>query len=101
VKPAAGAVAELTLPYGGLADGPGTAAKRTDLSADGPGGARFVYLEDRDLEPKEEGTALLTRVPGPGEAGFVPEIQKNVYPGEVLQEKQGRAAGKEKAKIKK
>jgi len=67
---------------GGEAEGPALASKKQDFSDRGPGGARFVYLEDISLEPKEEGTALLTRAPGPGEAGFNWQEQKNTIPGE-------------------
>ena len=91
VKPAAGAIAELTLPIGGVGLGPETAAKRTDLSADGPGGARFVYLEDRNLEPKEEELARPARVPGPGEPGAKWVEQENLFPQETSK-KEGKKA---------
>jgi hypothetical protein len=79
---AAGAVIELPLPIGGIAEGPGTAAKWADLSAEGPGGARFVYLEDHNMDPKETEAVRPVRLPGPGEAGFIWREQKNTIPRE-------------------
>jgi hypothetical protein len=67
------------LPMGGFEDGPVTSPDKRDLSDRGPSGARFVYLEDINLEPKEDEAARLTRVPGPGEAGFVCAEQKNLF----------------------
>jgi hypothetical protein len=98
---ALGAAPELPLPMGGVAEGPVLSSKKLDFSDRGPGGARFVFFEDRDLEPREDASVRLTCIPGPGESGFIPEIQKNIHPGEILQEKEGRGTKKEPAKIKK
>ena len=46
---------------GGNEEGPGLALDKQDLSDRGPGGTRFVYLEDINLEQKEEDPA---RFPG-------------------------------------
>ena len=89
-------VIELPFPMGGVADGPETALDKKDLSMDGPGGSRFVYLEDKNLEPKEAVEAASARVPGPGEPGFLCQEQKNLYPGESPREKQPPASGKKK-----
>ena len=77
----------LPLPMGGEAEGPGIARAIRDFSDRGPGGARFVYLEETNLVPSERESAFLTRVPGPGEAGFVWVEQKNTYPGESRRER--------------
>jgi len=90
------AVLELPFPMGGVEGGPETATLKTDLSMHGPGGARFVYIEDKNLEPRESTEAAALRIPGPGEPGFVFEEQKNLYPGESNQEKKPPA--KEKTK---
>ena len=90
-------VIELPFPMGGVAEGPETAFDKKDLSTDGPGGSRFVYLEDKNLEPKEAAEAAAVRVPGPGEPGFLCQEQKNLYPGESPQEKRPPASGKKKA----
>ena len=81
------AVEELPLPMGGTAEGPETAATITDLSDDGPGGLRFVYLEEKGLEPKEAKGEGMSRIPGPGEQGFVWVEQKNTAPREVVRDK--------------
>ncbi|MEN6560320.1 MAG: fibronectin type III domain-containing protein [Acidobacteriota bacterium] len=73
---------ELSWPVGGAAEGPGAAAVRKDLAADGPGGARFVHIEDINLEPREALGAGASR-PGPGEPGFACTEQKNAFPGET------------------
>jgi len=90
-------VIELPFPMGGVAEGPGTAVQTKDLSMRGPGGAFFVYLEDKNLEPKETAEAAALRIPGPGEPGFVFDEQKNLYPGELTHEKQPPAGNKKKA----
>jgi len=90
---------ELPLPMGGEAEGPALASKKQDLSDRGPGGARFVYFEDRDLEPREEGTALLTRVPAPGEPGFLADEQEAIHPGEALKDRAKKAKKRVEAKI--
>jgi len=73
---------ELPFPAGGTEEGPGVAGVRKDLSDKGPGGARFIFLEDINLEPVEDPSARLTRVPGPGEPGFMCVEQTSLYPGE-------------------
>jgi hypothetical protein len=89
-------VIELPFPMGGHEEGPETAVNKKDLSMHGPGGPRFVYLEDKNLEPKETADAVSARIPGPGEPGFVCEEQKNLYPGESPHEKQPPARDKKK-----
>ena len=70
----------LPLPMGGTAVGPDSALKRTDESASGPGGRRFIYLTEPNLRPKEEPSARLSRIPGPGEPMFSPQTQANIIP---------------------
>ena len=89
-------VIELPFPMGGIAEGPETALNKKDLSMNGPGGSRFVYLEDKNLEPKEAAEAAAVRAPGPGEPGFLCQEQKNLYPGESPQEKRPPARDKKK-----
>jgi hypothetical protein len=76
-------VEELPLPMGGSEEGPAIALSLRDLSDRGPGGARFVCLEDINLEPKEDGSARLIRVPGPGESGVRWIEQENLFPRET------------------
>ena len=71
---------------GGLEEGPGISLKKQDLSDRGPGGARFIYLEDINLEPREDESARLIRVPGPGEAGVRWVEQMNLFPQEQIRE---------------
>jgi hypothetical protein len=89
-------VIELPFPMGGVAEGPETTLNKNDLSMNGPGGSRFVYLEDKNLEPKETAEAAAVRVPGPGEPGFLCQEQKNLYPGESTEEKKSTAVIKKK-----
>jgi hypothetical protein len=88
-------VIELPFPIGGDAEGPGTALHKKDLSMYGPGGGFFTYIEEKNLEPKEAATASVTRIPGPGEPGFIFEEQANLYPGETSREK--KPIGKERS----
>jgi hypothetical protein len=89
-------VIELPFPMGGVGEGPETALNKKDLSMDGPGGSRFVYLEDKNLEPKETIEVAFARIPGPGEPGFLCQEQKNLYPGESPHEKRALARDKKK-----
>jgi hypothetical protein len=87
----------LPLPMGGNAEGPGVSLKRRDLSDRGPGGARFVYLEDINPEPKEEESVQMVQIPGPGEPGFIWQEQRNVLPGEgvkILRQESNRKRAK-------
>jgi hypothetical protein len=89
MRPVSGSSAslmELPLPMGGTEPGPEGAALKTDESSKGPGGWRFVYLEELNLMPKEAPSAKLTRIPGPGEPGFLPRQQPNLLPGEAARE---------------
>jgi hypothetical protein len=90
---------ELPLPMGGMEEGPGIALSKKDLSDRGPGGARFVYLEDLNIEPREEGSARLSRIPGPDEAGFLRGEQKNIHPGEALHEALGKGPKGKRAAV--
>jgi hypothetical protein len=84
---------EFPLPMGGTEEGPGVSLNGRDLSDRGPGGARFVYLEDINLEPKEEESARLSRVPGPGEAGARCVEQDNLLPQETQRKEKTAEAG--------
>jgi subtilisin family serine protease len=76
----AGALA-LPLPMGGNPEIPGRSGYR-DLSADGPGGSRFVCAPEPKLEPRtDRRTDGARRIPGPGEPGFRSTRQKNLVPG--------------------
>ena len=88
---------ELPLPIGGTEEGPGIARSIGDLSDRGPGGSRFVYIEDLHLDPDEDPAAALTRIPGPGEPGFIAEDQNSQIPEERPTRKQ---AEPKKTKIK-
>ena len=88
----------LPLPMGGVATGPDPSVKRTDESASGPGGWRFVWLQEKNLIPQEEPSARLTRIPGPGEAMFNPKKQACLNPGEFRKD---QAPGESKGKVKK
>jgi hypothetical protein len=81
------AAVELPLPMGGNEQGPGVALNKRDVSDRGPGGARFVYLEENNLVPREDRTAELARIPSPGEPGCVWKEQRSMCPGEVMLEK--------------
>ena len=87
IKPQPQTVIELPFPMGGAAEGPERTADKKDLSMYGPGGSHFVYLEDKNLEPKEAAAAAVAPIPGPGEPGFICEEQPNLYPGESIREK--------------
>jgi hypothetical protein len=76
-------LAELPLPMGGNAEGPGVSLNRGDMSDRGPGGTRFVYLEDINLDPKEEESTRLNRIPGPGEPGANWVEQSSLFPQEA------------------
>jgi hypothetical protein len=83
---------ELPLPMGGNEEGPGFSLNKRDLSDRGPGGARFVFLEDINLDPKEEESARLTRIPGPGEAGAKWVEQTNLFPLETPRKEKEKKA---------
>jgi Cohesin domain len=90
---------ELPLPMGGSEEGPGVDLSVRDLSNQGPGGSRFIFIEDLHIDPDEDPAAALTRIPGPGEPGFVADEQKNIIPGERLErQKEGKEARKTKNK---
>jgi len=90
------AALELPFPMGGTEEGPGVSLNKRDLSDQGPGGARFVYLEDINLEPNEEESARLSRIPGPGESGFMWQEQRNIFPKEASSKKRDAAVKQEK-----
>jgi hypothetical protein len=73
---------ELSLPMGGAEPGPEATIEARDESSDGPGGWRFAYYEEKGLTPVEGQVDRAGRIPGPGDPSFVPEIQKNLIPGE-------------------
>jgi hypothetical protein len=78
---------ELPLPMGGNEEGPGIALDKKDISNLGPGGARFVFLEDINLDPKEDESARLSRIPSPGESGVKWVEQANLFPLEQIRNK--------------
>jgi|GEM_PF-1100729 len=71
---------ELGLPIGGKSIGPLNLSGFVDLAIDGPGGARFTWVETQNLEPQVN-MALSIR-PGPGEPGFRSLVQDNLVPHE-------------------
>ena len=73
-------VLELVSPQGGFAEGPGISGIYEDRSAQGPGGRRFVYWQDKNLIPMENAHAGLRRIPGPGEHGFSCTEEPNLSP---------------------
>ncbi len=73
---------EMPLPMGGHGEGPNAGSGHRDLSGEGPGGVRFVFIEEQNLVPNEGSSEVLARIPGPGEPGFVAEDQKNLFPQE-------------------
>ncbi|MEN6560319.1 MAG: C25 family cysteine peptidase [Acidobacteriota bacterium] len=79
---------------------PGVSGLKLDDSDRGPGGARFAYFEDVNLEPKENERARDLRAPGPGEPGFVWTEQKNSQPGESAVEKPATGRNGQKRKLK-
>jgi hypothetical protein len=81
---------ELPLPMGGEAEGPVLSSKKLDFSNRGPGGSRFVYLEDPNQIPAEHGAARSLRLPGPGEHEFAGSEQRNIHPGEGEQPPLGK-----------
>jgi hypothetical protein len=73
---------ELPMPMGGSGEGPEIASSKRDLSDRGPGGSRFLYIQDLHLDPDEDPADALARIPGPGEAGFIAEEQKYIFPAD-------------------
>jgi parallel beta-helix repeat protein len=84
---------ELPLPMGGNEEGPGVFLNKRDLSDLGPGGARFVYLEHINLDPKEEESTRLNRIPGPGEVGATWVEQGNLFPQETPRKEKRAGTG--------
>ena len=72
------ALMSLEAPLGGNPDRPGTGSRR-DESAQGPGGASFLYQSESNLVPPEFRT-LKSHVPGPGEMGFKYVAERNLWP---------------------
>ena len=89
----------LPLPMGGMAPGPESAPRKMDKSSVGPGGGRFVYLKEPNLVPGEKDANKLTRIPGPGEPGFMCAEQDNLFPQERV--RSDKEAGKNARPIKK
>jgi hypothetical protein len=72
----------LSLPMGGYPEGP-MGAGVIDLSAEGPGGSRFIYQAESNLMPPDPKTIKgHNRIAGPGESGFKPARQSNLFPGQ-------------------
>ena len=95
---AAQAAIELPFPMGGFEEGLESAPHKKDHSMDGPGGWRFVYLEERNLEPKEASEASLRRIPSPGEPGFVWVEQENIFPKESIKKSRETTPGRKDLK---
>jgi len=74
----------LQAPVGGYAEGPGDVVNYEDLSSEGPGGWDFVYQEEKNLIPQEQGELKIVRIPGPGELGFKYIEQRNLVPKEGI-----------------
>jgi hypothetical protein len=73
---------ELPLPMGGFAEGPEGAVIAYDLSSLGPGGAQFLFRQQKNLMPSESPAVQSSRIlkPGPGELGFRSVQQENLLP---------------------
>jgi hypothetical protein len=65
---------------GGTEPGPEGAVIKADESTQGPGGRRFNYRNEKNLVPKGKPSSRLSRIAGPGEAGFASTRQKNTMP---------------------
>jgi hypothetical protein len=87
----------LTMPMGGAETGPEAALRSRDESRDGPGGARFIYMEEPNLHPKEDAAEKLARRASPGEPLFVSQEEKNVVPGEAKKEEKAVPDTKKKS----
>jgi hypothetical protein len=76
---------EMSVPMGGIEEGPEYSTYKQDLSAQGPGGRGFWYRDDKNLYPVESRDQQLAwlQSPGPGERGFIGDEQKNLVPGET------------------
>ena len=85
-------VLDLALPQGGFAEGPGISGTYEDRSAQGPGGERFVYWQDKNLIPRQSPQAGLNRMPGPGEPGFSCLEEPNLIPRERARSKEKTAS---------
>jgi Leucine-rich repeat (LRR) protein len=86
-SPAPEVALALSMPMGGTEPGPEAAVRKMDESSKGPGGWRFVWLQEKNLVPTEEPTARLTRTPGPGEPLFNPQRQMNLSPEETAKKR--------------
>jgi hypothetical protein len=71
---------KLLAPRGGYAEGPGSITEYEDLSDWGPGGSRFVFIEEDNLFPQETNSMTIMRIPGPDDPGFTYVEQKNPLP---------------------
>jgi len=79
----------LTVPVGGLAEGPDLLGEYQDLSETAPDGLRFKAREQKNLEPHEiMRGAGFRRIPGPGEPGFRAVQQLNLLPKEARENEQ-------------
>jgi uncharacterized repeat protein (TIGR03803 family) len=73
------AILELETPTGKVLDGP-AGAPPNEISDATPGGRFFNYQAEENLKPQELKRSF-TRIPGPGEPGFRPTNQPNLFPG--------------------
>ena len=81
---------ELPAPIGGYVVDTGRFFNYEDLSGEGPGGWNFVYQEEANLIPHEQGRLRIMRVSGPGESGFKYIEQKNLIPIEAMSKERDR-----------
>jgi photosystem II stability/assembly factor-like uncharacterized protein len=81
---------ELALPMGGMEVGPSRITGSKDFSANSPGRGNFAGIVEKNLTPEEPRISrmIASRIPSPGEPGFICRRQKNLIPG------QGSSEGK-------
>jgi hypothetical protein len=78
----------LTMPIGGVAEGPELLGAQLDLSDTALDGPRLSGGEQKNLVPRESARgAAVRRIPGPGEPGFMYAEQENQFPQETPKRK--------------
>ncbi len=81
------------LPVGGTANGPFIGGAVRDAASEGPGGVRFVFLDGKNLVPREDASRAGAREPGPGEPHFRSTEQANPVPSRPVKENRPGKAG--------
>jgi hypothetical protein len=71
----------------GMVEGPETRLRLKDQSAEGPGGWRFAYQEEKNLIPQARDVEAMA-APGPGDPGFTCIEQTNLVPQAVEQKRE-------------